>query len=639
MINPFATIKNWKNKEHIILGCVLALAFIIFLFTIHNYGASYDEPFLYDYADVNLTAYSKFALNQPYQDLFSFRDLRYYGPAYLILGGVAKNLVLLILPAWDRYDAWHLINFSAFLFSAWMLFLLCQRLVSKKAALFAALLYTTQPVLWGHGIMNPKDSPFMVSFIISMAAGLKMVEVISAPTPPASPVSSPQSSNWRRIFWGQKTKYLSVAGLILLAALTVDRFFHNFISLPIISSLINSASNAPPGTTLAHIFSLIAPNAGAIPAAAYIEKASNLVNLIELVILLLACLGPVIYLLKKASPKIRWTILAGLMIGITTAIRILGPAAAFLVILYLLLKKCRQPVKYILLYFGVSVLTAFVLWPYIWSDTFNRLAESIQVMVNFPWPGVVLFEGSFSRPKALPWYYLIKLLAIQFTLPLVILSVVGIGLAVIYLFRRGSNREETAIPLLWFLVPVAGEIVLNLSLYNNFRQLLFVTPSLFIFAAVAYDRLRKVIRTEKLMIAISVILLAPGIIAQVWLYPMQYIYYNALVGWTGNVQGVYETDYWETSLCQAAQFLNKNAPLGSSVALHDTIQANLFRHCSRYNNFNVWEGNPDQFTAVPDYAVAIAKDSTSQVYFSDLQVIKTIGFGNLTFIQIRKAEK
>ncbi len=638
MNNPFTAIKNWKNKEHIILACVLALAFITFLFTIHNYGASYDEPYLYDYADANLTAYSKIALNQPSQDLFAFRDLRYYGPAYLILGGVAKNLVLQILPTWDRYDAWHLINFSAFLFSAWMLFLLCQRLVSKKAALFAALLYTTQPLLWGHGIMNPKDSPFMVFFIISVAVGIKMVEVISAPNPPASPASSPQS-RWTHIFWGRKTKYLSAAGLILLATLAVDRFFHNLISLPIIHSLVISAMNAPPGTALSQIFSFLAPNAGAIPAAAYIETATNLINLIELVILLLACLGPVIYFLWKASPKIRWTILAGILVGITISIRILGPAAAFLVILYLLLKRCRQSLKYILIYIGTSVLTAFILWPYIWSDTFNRLAESIQVMVNFPWPGVVLFEGSFSRPKELPWYYLIKLLAIQFTLPLVILSIAGIGLAVLNLFRRESNREGTAVPLLWFLVPVIGEIFLNLSLYNNFRQLLFVTPSLFILAAIAYDRLRKVIHAQKLMIALSVILLAPGIIAQVWLYPMQYIYYNALVGWTGNVQGQYETDYWDTSLCQAAQFLNKNAQLGSSVALHDTIQASLFRHCSRYNNFNVWEGNPDQFNAVPDYAVGVARYSTSQVYFSDLPVIKTISFGDLTFLQIRKAAK
>jgi hypothetical protein len=192
----------------------------------------------------------------------------------------------------------------------------------------------------------------------------------------------------------------------------------------------------------------------------------------------------------------------------------------------------------------------------------------------------------------------------------------------------------------WLLIPIAGEILLKLNLYNNFRQFLFIVPPLFIMAAISFDRLSLIIRSQSLALVLSAALLLPGVIAQVSLYPYQYVYYNGLVGWTEQVQGIYETDYWDTSLCQTAEYLDQTAPKGSSVALHDVILASLFRHCSR-QNFTILVGGPGQLGVQPDYVVADARfpDNPNFAYFPNMPVVKSIGYGKLTFFFIRSSPK
>ena len=164
----------WALNADLILAGILILAFLLTLVTIKSYGTSYDEPDLYDYADNNLNAYGKLAVGEPFDQLVAISDLGYHGPAYLILGSIPVRLAESILPALDRNDAWHLLNFFVFLVSVWLLYILCQRLASRRAALLAALIYLTQPLLWGHAIMNPKDPPFMAFFLGAVLAGVKI---------------------------------------------------------------------------------------------------------------------------------------------------------------------------------------------------------------------------------------------------------------------------------------------------------------------------------------------------------------------------------------------------------------------------------------------------------------------------------
>ena len=79
-------------------------------------------------------------------------------------------------------------------------------------------------------------------------------------------------------------------------------------------------------------------------------------------------------------------------------------------------------------------------------------------------------------PRELPRSYLPVLLNIQFTEPAILCVYIGLG---VLAWRLCASRLRTDLLLyisLGFALPLFGLIVLNSTLYNNFRQVLFLIP-------------------------------------------------------------------------------------------------------------------------------------------------------------------
>src|SRR4030042_924662 len=95
----------------------------------------------------------------------------------------------------------HLVNFIPFQVGVLFLDALCLRWMSSWAAFGATLLFSTQPVLFGHAWINPKDIPFTVFFLAALYFGFKMVDALSEPVSSHStlePYNSQGSiSRWR----------------------------------------------------------------------------------------------------------------------------------------------------------------------------------------------------------------------------------------------------------------------------------------------------------------------------------------------------------------------------------------------------------------------------------------------------------
>ena len=185
---------------------------IVGMFTFKDYGESWDEPDIYRYADYSLTAYQYFS--HP-QDLPNFdTNLDFYGPAYFMLAAVLARGFMALTPSWTIVEAWHLVYFLTFLAGVVVLYLLARRWVSEWAAFGAALLFLTQPLLWGHAFINPKDTPFMVFFMASIYIGLRMLD---------APLRSPQRWAWMLasgVLLGMTISFRvlgPLAGLIVLA--------------------------------------------------------------------------------------------------------------------------------------------------------------------------------------------------------------------------------------------------------------------------------------------------------------------------------------------------------------------------------------------------------------------------------------
>ena len=108
--------KDRSHNSHAWLLLVLLLIIvnlIIGVATFHEYGESFDEARLREYAVQSFNAYTKW-IKPTYIPNFGGDDLRYYGPAYVM--GVTIVIRLLGLPNSGILtgDVWHLAGLITF---------------------------------------------------------------------------------------------------------------------------------------------------------------------------------------------------------------------------------------------------------------------------------------------------------------------------------------------------------------------------------------------------------------------------------------------------------------------------------------------------------------------------------------------
>lgn len=269
------------------------------------------------------------------------------------------------------------------------------------------------------------------------------------------------------------------------------------------------------------------------------------------------------------SPRV---ILAGIMVGVTTSIRVLGPAAAGMVIIYLLIRERAKSLNSIAAYSIWGILTTFLTWPYLWTAKFAGFIKSLNVMADFHWRGLVLFNGVNYQRGTLPRVYLPSLMTLQFTEPVILLLIVGIA-AIILNTKKNTNKfYEILLVGAWFLIPFSLVIIVNPIMYNNFRQFLFITPPLILYAGFGLEFLMNKINQLKGKVLLAILVLLPGVISLFYLHPYQYIYYNQFIGGINGVSRKYETDYWITSFKEGMGYINEIAEPNSQILVWGPIR-------------------------------------------------------------------
>ncbi len=173
-----------KNQKHLPLLILLALSFLIGIFTFQDYGMTWDESLYYSYGEAIGYAYSiperlsgDFDINNAYGA--SVGDHKNRGPAYLLVARLPVN-ALHAITGIDKVALWHLMNFITFLIGVYYLYKLSLRWLTPKGAFSASLLYISQPLLWGHGFINPKDPPFVTVFLATLYYGFRAIDQLSA---------------------------------------------------------------------------------------------------------------------------------------------------------------------------------------------------------------------------------------------------------------------------------------------------------------------------------------------------------------------------------------------------------------------------------------------------------------------------
>ena len=176
----------------------------------------------------------------------------------------------------------------------------------------------------------------------------------------------------------------------------------------------------------------------------------------------------------------------------------------------------------------------------------------------------MLFQGNIHNVLNLPKYYLPYLMAVQFTEVVLPLFVFGL-LTSIWRIWKDKNIEPFFLIVVWLVIPLTAVIFSGAIYFDNFRHLLFLIPPIFFACGLALEVLFTRIRKNIWRVLILIILVFPGLYADVKLHPYQYVYYNSYVDGVRGAYHNYELDYWGVTFGEAAKYINTVAIQNASV--------------------------------------------------------------------------
>jgi hypothetical protein len=519
-------------------GSIVFLALAVFgIFVTNRFGESWDELKFYKYADLALGAYQTWSTQGAVATFGNTYDN--YGPAFVMLVTLAAKPLQAIF---SESDARHYLYFLTFLAGVWAFYELANRWLSRNAALFSTLLFATQPVILGHAFISPKDIPFLSFILLSLHFGLRLFDSLE---PLQANDLDPRS----------RRTLLVLSALWLVAVVGLFLFTEAFHAL--ITNLVLSAKAG--GT---NIVSILASDLPSVNPEVYIQRYFVFFLWIRSFVFLLSSSVLVFssfrLLPRPAFHSLLSILFPAILLGFTTSIRVLGPFAALFIAYHAFRKHGKQAVLPLGIYAMIAMIVMYLTWPYLWPDPLGHFVESVLVMSQYPWNGQVLFNGVYYPSTELPWSYLPVLFGIQFSEPVWVLTLLGLAVAV-----TGSRekRELALFTFCWFVVPFLGFILTRAPLYDNFRQIFFIVPPVFMLAGVIFER----IKNMDWQIMLMLLCLLPGAVDALRLHPYEYIYYNRFVGGVDGAFRKFELDYWGTSYREAAEYLNSFAPQGASV--------------------------------------------------------------------------
>ncbi len=657
------------RTEKVLLLVWFMLNLFIGLLTVHEYGVSLDEPNNYRYATASINNYPSFfgTLYEPkYNSSYDG-----HGPAYVVIVAGVVGLVQAIDPSISDLDVWHFTYFVTFQLMCLCLYWLTKRWFSSWTAWGVLILFGTQPLLLGHSFMNPKDTPFMFLFTLSVVLGLKYADGWNEYEPPVSLKGffDRLRDGFRTAEARRRRKFL-LALVIAAALLLTWTVFSRQLEF-LIGQVIGFFYSARPNTWAWQIFDRLAKHSSNVPLENYVAKASRLLERV----MSAALTAGVIFLLtyfvllvnhttlgatiratwNKRSTLRQWLmtavasirdslkfssvtiwfreflhtlrspqlILAGIALGLATAVRPIAPLAGLIIVLYLIAKKIPRVWTISLAYFLIAGIVTYIAWPYLWGSPILKYLASLGLVSNFPhFSGQVLFNGQFYGIRDLPYSYLPVLLSIQFTEPFIVAFYIG-TIIFGYILLREQVRTDLIIYLgFGFAFPLCALVMLNSPLYHNFRQVLFLIPPMFTISAFALEFLSRRVPATWIRVTLILLIALPGIYSSIKLYPYQYVYYNSFVGGTAGVQDRFELDYWRTSLREAALRLNELAPQESRIIISGS--AGLFNGYARPDLFvETVNSSTQDLNGGYDYSVQLSRWQKWNIY-PDAEIVFSI---------------
>ena len=600
---------------------------ILIPFILTHYGESWDERHQYEqYANHALQSYVTWFQEGRSEGITEASGVAkgLHGPAFVMTVELLTRFVSNLNSSWRETDIRHFFHFITFQIGLFSLYIISRRWLSPLASFGTTLLYMTQPVFWGHGIINPKDMPFASLFLLSIALSLRMYDYLY------DGVWEQVSTSWAAL---EPRRKRTIGLVVSIWALSIVGLFAGTKAISDISTNIINNAYASPNSTAIPLLSQVAKNFGSVPAGIYIQKLFIFLLRLRGIYTILSTTVVLWLLSKRFKSGLRLLgppmLFAGFALGFATSMRNAGPLAGILIVIYILTRAGKKAILPISIYGFISLASMYITWPYLWGDPIGRLLESLQVMSAFPREQQVLFNGMYYPSNALPFTYLPVLLAIQLTEPVWVLFLAGVTVAVIGFIKKREYGGILLLLLGWFIIPILGFIIFRPSLYDNFRQVLFILPPIFLMAGVVFSKIKRPVW----QIALIALVILPGIVDGIRLHPYEYIYYNRFIGGVNGAQRRFELDYWGTSYREAANYVNSIAPANAYVYVEGP--AHIFNSFAR-RDLKVLDAYEPELEGQEYYFVALSRYNLDEVISPDAEIIYTVSVDGAPLTVIKK---
>ena len=204
----------------------------------------------------------------------------------------------------------------------------------------------------------------------------------------------------------------------------------------------------------------------------------------------------------------------------------------------------------------VMLLAGTLLWPWAQAQPFERPFQALLGVSRFDWQGQVLFKGEHVTASQVPALYLPTWMLI--TIPPLVLA----GAAASAAALRDVRLRWITLGL-WgvTLTPLVLAAARGSTLYDGWRHVLFVYPSLVVAAAIGWERMLNV-REGRVRLAVVAALIAGAAEPLVYMvrnHPHHVVYFNSAVDGPRGAFRRYELDYWGNSLLAASEWTSELA--------------------------------------------------------------------------------
>jgi tetratricopeptide (TPR) repeat protein len=368
------------------------------------------------------------------------------------------------------------------------------------------------------------------------------------------------------------------------------------------------------------------------------------------------------FIKELPNPSRKTSFLVALSFGLTIGVRIGGlllPAYLLMSMgLWWLVQTFKNNIKNtgkqilpLITRFAVISISAYIIgilfWPWALKNPIENPISALTEFTNYLNVfNFELFEGEVLYMANKPWYYLPKYIFIQ--TPLFIW--VGVVLFVLLLLPRIKNKNLWLWLLLVFVAvfPVGYAIIKNSSLYNGWRQFLFIYPPLIILAAMGWQWLIQLPKQNTIKATLFGLLFINIGYIGFWMikyHPNQYVYFNETVGGTKGAYSYYETDYYSNSLKQAADWFNVNIGTDKPYVIstnNETQTADYFIKKENKNAQVVWSREHEVLTKAADYSFittrAMSRHQLTCGFFPPKGTLHTIDVEGIPLVAIVKRE-